>query len=171
MALPFLVDSHCHLDFPDFDAEREAVEALDVFQNCEARLLRFQDSYHLEEQTVLAEARAVARDGKALTWEARREDVVVRHVVGVDLRDVAVRHVPEIRRVGRTRVRVDFRGEDRLASERLEGHAEPAEAREQLGEAEISFGPGSAGLGRSQQIDRAISLLSARAAAPARADA
>ncbi|NDV88663.1 YchF/TatD family DNA exonuclease [Aurantimonas aggregata] len=27
MALPFLVDSHCHLDFPDFDAERDAVLA------------------------------------------------------------------------------------------------------------------------------------------------
>ena len=90
------------------DAAREAVEALDVFQNCEARLLHLEDPYHLEEQTVLAEARAVARDGEPLAGKPCRQDVVVGHVVGVDLRDVAVRHVAEVRRVGGARVRVDF---------------------------------------------------------------
>ena len=138
----------------DDDAAREPVQALDVFQNCEAGLLRFQDPYHLEEQTVLAEARAVARDGEPLAGKPCRQDVVVGHVVGVDLRDVAVRHVaPEVRGIGRTRVRVDFRGEDRLAAERLEGDAKPAEAREELGEAEISLCPGSAGFHRTQQVD------------------
>ena len=27
MTLPFIVDSHCHLDFPDFDGERDALIA------------------------------------------------------------------------------------------------------------------------------------------------
>src|SRR5262249_24610556 len=73
-------------------------------------------------------------DGKRLARKAGDENVVIRDVLGLDLRDVAARLLAKPMLVGFRRVLVPLRGENAPAARALEADSETANSSEQIDE-------------------------------------
>src|SRR3546814_14218171 len=76
------------------------------------------------------------RDRERLTWEAGEQDVVIRNLIGVDRRDIAMWRmiVAEVGRIGLLRELVPLRGEHAVSPDRVEAFANAANASEQVDE-------------------------------------
>src|SRR3546814_3450106 len=69
------------------------------------------------------------RDRERLTWEAGEQDVVIRNLIGVDRRDIAMWRmiVAEVGRIGLLRELVPLRGEHAVSPDRVEAFANRSE--------------------------------------------
>ena len=122
-------------------------EVFHVFQHERGRLVMVQDGGDVEEEVALllvleavlaakAEFLRNARDAEWLAGKSGAENVVLRNVGERDGVDVAVRFLAEVGFVGDLRESVPITGEDALAARLVECDAEPANAAEEIDEAE-----------------------------------
>src|SRR5437868_4451297 len=127
-----------------------AYQVLDVLQQEGRRLLLGDDPLHIEEkralggalESVRAPERVLLRhagQAERLAGEARKEDVVVRDVGCIDLRDVAGDPVvfAEVLDVCLLRVSIPFTREYAAAAGLLEPDPDASDPREQVNEGEV----------------------------------
>src|SRR3546814_13145935 len=124
---------------------------LNVLQQERRRSPGFQDARDIEEQSALrfvqkyvfAAERVLlgnTRDRERLTWEAGEQDVVIRNLIGVDRRDIAMWRmiVAEVGRIGLLRELVPLRGEHAVSPDRFEAFANAAHASDKVAAVEPS---------------------------------
>ena len=111
-------------------------ELADVFDHDRLRALCFDDPGRLEEESSpgVRHPPPVADDAERLTRQTGEQHVVVGHLVGVDVGDVADRSMTKVRLVDVSRCLVDVGGEDARHTNPGRGNVETADPAKQVSE-------------------------------------